>query len=179
MKTILAPIDFSPVSQCVIAEAIALARAVHGRVVLLHVVEPEVIVNAIGAVATVETPVALEKAAAIKLACLKMAEQRSFRAISTVRLTGGPVAEITAYAEKTGADFIVLGSHGHTAFYNLLLGSTASGVLERAHCPVLVVPPVKPFPPRTRKNERMEVAREPMPASTETHPEGCSLPLWS
>jgi universal stress protein A len=43
----------------------------------------------------------------------------------------------------------VLGSHGHTAFYDLLVGSTAAGVLKHAPCPVVVVPP--PAPRKARK----------------------------
>jgi nucleotide-binding universal stress UspA family protein len=36
-----------------------------------------------------------------------------------------------------------MGSHGHTAFYDLLVGSTTHGVLMRANCPVVIVPPEK------------------------------------
>ena len=43
-------------------------------------------------------------------------------------------------AERLTADYIVIGSHGHTAFYDLLVGSTASGVLKSASCPVVIVP---------------------------------------
>ncbi|MEO8353471.1 MAG: universal stress protein, partial [Chthoniobacteraceae bacterium] len=39
-----------------------------------------------------------------------------------------------------GADMIVMGSHGHGSFYELLVGSVTSGVLRDARCPVLVVP---------------------------------------
>jgi len=38
----------------------------------------------------------------------------------------------------------VMGSHGHTALYDLLLGSTTHGVLFRAPCPVVIVPPKRP-----------------------------------
>jgi nucleotide-binding universal stress UspA family protein len=38
------------------------------------------------------------------------------------------------------ADFIVMGSHGHGALYNLLIGGTASGVIQKAPCPVVIVP---------------------------------------
>jgi len=34
----------------------------------------------------------------------------------------------------------VVGSHGHGAFYDLLVGSTTHGLLLRASCPVLIVP---------------------------------------
>jgi nucleotide-binding universal stress UspA family protein len=36
-----------------------------------------------------------------------------------------------------------MGSHGHTAFYDLLVGSTTQGVLKKAPCPVLIVPAEK------------------------------------
>lgn len=41
---------------------------------------------------------------------------------------------------RLAADAIVLGSHGHGALYDLLVGSVAEGVLRRAPCPVVVVP---------------------------------------
>jgi len=37
----------------------------------------------------------------------------------------------------------VMGSHGHGAVYNLLVGSVTAGVLKSAKCPVLVVPSKK------------------------------------
>ena len=43
-----------------------------------------------------------------------------------------------------GADLIVLGSHGHTAAYDLLIGSTTQTVLRRSPRPVLVVPMTPP-----------------------------------
>jgi nucleotide-binding universal stress UspA family protein len=70
--------------------------------------------------------------------------QKRFRtaAVPTriVRLTGSPVTQILTLAREQNADFIVMGSHGHTAFYDLLVGSTTHGVLLRAPCPVVIVP---------------------------------------
>jgi nucleotide-binding universal stress UspA family protein len=37
----------------------------------------------------------------------------------------------------------VMGSHGHTALYDLLVGSTTHGVLMRAICPVVIIPAIK------------------------------------
>jgi nucleotide-binding universal stress UspA family protein len=151
MKTILTPIDFSPVSRCVIAEATALARALHGRVVLFHVVQPPVIVSEYGVADAAGMTAALEKAAARHLSRLRKSLQLRFRATAAALARGGPAGEILAHAKKTSADYIVLGSHGHTAFYDLLMGSTASGVLKRARCPVLVVPPPKAKPAKAKK----------------------------
>jgi nucleotide-binding universal stress UspA family protein len=47
----------------------------------------------------------------------------------------------------------VMGSHGHTALYDLLVGSTTHGVLMRAQCPVVIVPSAKQKKPAKTKQE--------------------------
>ena len=49
------------------------------------------------------------------------------------------VGAIVHYAEKENINIIILGSSGKTGFKRMLLGSTASGVVTYAHCPVLVI----------------------------------------
>jgi len=58
-----------------------------------------------------------------------------------VQLTGAPAPLILAQAESEKADYIVMGSHGHTALYDLVVGSTTHQVLRKARCPVMIVPP--------------------------------------
>jgi nucleotide-binding universal stress UspA family protein len=53
---------------------------------------------------------------------------------------GPPIPHILAEAERTDADYIIMGSHGHTALYDLLVGSTTHGILRKARCPVVVIP---------------------------------------
>jgi nucleotide-binding universal stress UspA family protein len=48
-------------------------------------------------------------------------------------------ASIVEYAESENIDLIVLGTRGRSGFKKLLLGSVASGVVNYATCPVLVV----------------------------------------
>ena len=56
-----------------------------------------------------------------------------------VILTGVAVyGEIIQYAEKENIELIVIGTRGKSGFKKLLLGSTASGVVTYANCPVLV-----------------------------------------
>ena len=47
--------------------------------------------------------------------------------------------EIIAFAEETGVDEIVMGSHGRTGVSRVLLGSVAERVVRRAPVPVTVV----------------------------------------
>lgn len=51
---------------------------------------------------------------------------------------GKPAAEIRRMAEDTGADLVVIGSHGHNPI-RAVLGSTANAVLHGIHCDVLTV----------------------------------------
>ena len=51
---------------------------------------------------------------------------------------GVPKHEITRIAKETDTDLIIIGSHGRHGL-QLLLGSTANGVLHLAHCDVLAV----------------------------------------
>jgi nucleotide-binding universal stress UspA family protein len=54
-------------------------------------------------------------------------------------LTGHPVDQIVRFAKKTGADLIVMGSHGRGGLADVTLGSTSRRVLRRCSQPVLIV----------------------------------------
>jgi nucleotide-binding universal stress UspA family protein len=52
----------------------------------------------------------------------------------------GPAADtISALAKKGRYDLLVLGSHGHSSFVNLVLGSVATKVIARCDTPVLLI----------------------------------------
>jgi nucleotide-binding universal stress UspA family protein len=143
MKTILAAIDSSPISERVVTEAVALARALQGRVVLLTVVQPPVITGEYAPMIDnlAEITAAGEKAADRRLSEIQKRLTADGVPNETAQLTGPPVAYILEQAKARRADYIVMGSHGHTAFYDLLVGSTTHGVLLRAPCPVVIIPP--------------------------------------
>jgi nucleotide-binding universal stress UspA family protein len=58
---------------------------------------------------------------------------------TTVLLAGDTVDEIVAYADSHNVDLIVIGSRGHGAITNALLGSVSRGVLAESKRPVMVV----------------------------------------
>jgi len=63
---------------------------------------------------------------------------RGFTAKTSIE-GGDPAAKIIEHAERTGADAIVVGTHGRTGVTRLLLGSVARKVLTHAHASVLVL----------------------------------------
>lgn len=145
MKTILAPVDFSPATDGVVAEAARLARALGARVVLFSAIQPPALPYDYAPILEniAEITAAGEKAAARQLARLEEVLRGQAIPVESVQSVGPPIRLIADQAEAARADYIVMGSHGHTAFYELLVGSTTHGVLMRAKCPVVIVPAQK------------------------------------
>ncbi|MEO6002681.1 MAG: universal stress protein [Opitutus sp.] len=143
MKTILVPIDFSRVSDAVVHEAVSLARSLKGRVVLLSVVQPPMVeTEYAGLINFAELAAAGAKNARRQLKTIEGKVKKDLAALTTLQVAGSPVAQILEQADACRANYIVMGSHGHTAFYDLLVGSTTHGVLKRAKCPVVIVPAI-------------------------------------
>ena len=66
-------------------------------------------------------------------------EKPNIKLSTKVIVTGVAIyGEIIQYAEKESIDLIVIGTRGKSGVKKLLLGSTASGVVTYANCPVLV-----------------------------------------
>jgi nucleotide-binding universal stress UspA family protein len=142
MNTILVPIDFSDVTDRVVDQACAMAKALGSKLVLLHISEPDPdFVGFEPGPLVVRTAVARDfKAEHQRLDELKAKAGSSGLEVAAIHLQGPLVEKILNHATEHGADMIVMGSHGHGSFYELLVGSVTSGVLRDARCPVLVVP---------------------------------------
>jgi len=60
---------------------------------------------------------------------------------ATGLLVQGPTVDtILGQAEKLEVDLIIVGSHGHGAVFDMLVGSISAEVIRRSTVPVLVVP---------------------------------------
>lgn len=141
-KTILVPVDFSDVTPRVAEAASSIAAAFGGRIILLHVEEPEPdFVGFDAGPQPVRVAVAHEARATHKqLDDLKVLLFEAGLEVTALHIQGPSVEKILSEAAEQKADVIVIGSHGHGSLYNLLVGSVTSGVLKDAPCPVLVVP---------------------------------------
>ena len=144
MKTFLVPVDFSPVANSVIDSAVGFARAFGGKLVLLHVVVPPVIVTGeyVLPVEVMQDAIdAGENAAKIRLGeYLAKCTAAGLECTSLIR-HGPPVTLIHEEATRVKADYIIMGSHGHGKLYDFLVGSTASGVIKNSRCGVIIIPP--------------------------------------
>lgn len=144
MKILLVPVDFSAVTEMVIEAALAQAKAFRGRVHLLHVIQPPVVGSGEYAlpVEIVEEAVNSNKRIALQKLDGRL---ETFRGAgiecSAATVVGAPDRAILEEAVRVEADCIVMGSHGHGRLYDFLVGSTASGVIKRTKCAVLVIPP--------------------------------------
>ena len=60
---------------------------------------------------------------------------------ATALLIRGPTVETTLKeAENLKAELIVVGTHGHGAVYDVLIGSYSADIIRTSTLPVLVVP---------------------------------------
>lgn len=143
MKTILVPVDFSPVTEDVIDNAITFACAFGGKVTLLHVVQPPVVATteyALPVEIIQEAMDVSEKSAREKMSRFTALFREAGLDCETRVLIGPPVTHILEEAARIGADYILMGSHGHGRLYDLLVGSTASGIIKKARCGVVILP---------------------------------------
>ncbi|HYF00015.1 MAG TPA: universal stress protein [Planctomycetota bacterium] len=136
IKTILVPLDGSPVSRQALPLAEGLARCEGSRLVLLHVVRggPEAGRDP-GADPTAWDPAFAdgELSGAVRDLASRGIEARA-------RVTTGDPAEcILRTAESESADMIVMTTHGRSGLSALLLGSVTDRILRTAPTPVLVV----------------------------------------
>jgi nucleotide-binding universal stress UspA family protein len=142
MKTIVAALDFSDVTARVIEVAREMAQALRARLYLLHVEPPDPdFVGYEPGPEHVRNQVAQDAIRHFKQENTLRDELRAQGVDAHSLVIQGPTAEkIVNEAEKLEADLIIVGSHGHGAVYHVVMGSVGEGVVNRAACPVLVVP---------------------------------------
>jgi nucleotide-binding universal stress UspA family protein len=152
-KTILFATDFSPTSAVAFKVAGALARDYRARVIALHVIEPVRV-----GFSEYGSYVGPEEDKGLAMESLRAIDAPSPRVTLEYRLLeGDPATVIVETAAETGADLIVLGTHGRTGLSRLVMGSVAEEVLRRAPCPVLTIRGLVDVPAEERAENLEEV----------------------
>jgi len=139
-KKVLVAIDLTDESEMVIDKASQMVRA-DGEILALHVLEPIDSVytgEAFGATAMQINGIQEDLVTQAKLRLAGFSAKHQIPTENQKLLLGRPAKEIRDYATAQRAEVIVIGTHGKHGF-ELLLGSTANGVLHGAPCDVLAV----------------------------------------
>jgi nucleotide-binding universal stress UspA family protein len=141
---VLAALDFEDSSLEALRQADALARGVGGTLAACHVLP---VAHDLSALLLERGLPPGERLAAeegnARDAVRERARSKLGIELSEVFVERGTAyAEIVRRAEAWGADYIVVGSHGHSAFTTALIGSSAERVARHAHASVLVARPV-------------------------------------
>jgi nucleotide-binding universal stress UspA family protein len=134
---ILVAIDSSPSLQVVLSETTNRPWPKDSKICVLHVQDlfgMPFHVEARGPITAGESQAAerLVKSAADRLAGVGVE-------ITTAVTEGFAPGSIVEYADRWPADFIIVGSHGHSGISRFLLGSVAQSILRAAHCSVEIV----------------------------------------
>jgi nucleotide-binding universal stress UspA family protein len=142
VNDVLVPVDLSEGSRAALDYAAALARKLGARLTALHVAPPYV---------TYEPLPAFPPLAPLDPAKQRVLEESVHQFVTppgselplaaVLLRDGDPADEILAQATASGADLIVLGTHGRRGFERWVLGSVTERVARKADRPVLAVPP--------------------------------------
>jgi len=147
---ILVCVDLSESTEKIVKKVEEIAQALSAKVWLLHVAEPDpdfVGLDVDPQVGLNADPQAVRDALAKgfhgeHFHIQKIADRLRKAGLDATALLvqGATVEVILKEASKLDVDMIIVGSHGRSAMYQLLVGSVSEGVLHGAECPILVVP---------------------------------------
>lgn len=141
-KHILVPVDGSETSMLAVSKAAALAKHFGSAVTAVYVTDPYPFtgVGADFAYGQAQYSTAATAQANAALDATRKAMTGAGVPVNTVIGEGHAVHDgILRALESSGADLIVMGSHGRRGLERLVLGSVTQRVLGAVHVPVLVV----------------------------------------
>jgi universal stress protein A len=141
IQTILHPTDFSECSRAAFRMACLLARDQRARVIVLHVVAPEVVSSRV-----IGGPTPNVYRAEIEEHLNRFRHTDPRVGVEPQLAEGDVDGEILRVAHDSHCDMIVLGTHGRSGLGRILMGSVAEAVLRKAKCPVLVVKAIQHEP---------------------------------
>ncbi len=141
---ILCPVDFSECSTKAFYRAVGYCQLFGAKLTILSVREGGAPTTYDEIAASRETLDLLRDGLVKRLDLLqeegKITREERDR-ISLETRNGKPYEEILRYSMQNKSDLIVMGTHGHTGFKHLFMGSQAERVVRRAPCDVLTVKP--------------------------------------
>jgi nucleotide-binding universal stress UspA family protein len=137
---VLVAIDFTEGSRAALAFARSLAQKLGAELVALHVAPPYITYEPLPAFPA-PAPIGPERLRKVEDDLRAFVEPAGSNPPPEVVVReGDPADEILAEATASGANLVVLGTHGKRGFERWMLGSVTERVARRAPCSVLGVP---------------------------------------
>ena len=137
-KHVLVALDFSAEATMVLDKAAEIARSNQAGLTLFHAVECSDALYVSDLVMPIDMELCEDMAKKAKNRLIEIAGKLELEDVATRVSIGVAKHEVISAANEAKVDLIVLGSHGRHGL-QLLLGSTANGVLHLALCDVLAV----------------------------------------
>jgi manganese transport protein len=134
-SSILVPLDHSESDQEALGNALALARMHGSKLVLLHVEEgiPSQLFGSLSSTAEIT-----EGQEYLRNVVESLREQNVTVEV-VVRHGKSPAREIAEAVRDVRPDLLVMASHGHTGFKDLIFGTTINSLRHRVKVPILIV----------------------------------------
>jgi nucleotide-binding universal stress UspA family protein len=146
-QQIIIAIDGSELAHKALEHGLALAKLAGAKATVVTVTDPSVMLLSGGEMVQIDTVTLVEDMDKAKAeSSRRLLDNATATAaaagvtISTLHRKDSETADgILEAATSTGADLIVMGSHGRSGLEQLLLGSQAAKILGRSAIPVLIV----------------------------------------
>jgi nucleotide-binding universal stress UspA family protein len=149
MKKVLIAIDYNPASEEVANAALELIRSMDAEISLIHVLTEVSYYGThyptflgyegdMGMGSNFNMAMEIRKVAEEFLE--KAAEHLNHQKVSTHLAEGDTANAILDYAREWNADLLVIGTHSHSTWEKILMGTVAEKILEKTKIPVYVVP---------------------------------------
>jgi nucleotide-binding universal stress UspA family protein len=142
MRKILVPIDGSECSLNAAKYAIKVAKDENAELFCIHVIAGVPYGYASSPPAIDQYFKDIEEKAQSwfdKVRCMAKTERMPELKTETFTDVKSVIGSIIDYATSRDVDLIVIGTRGRTGLKRFLMGSVANGVVQHAHCPVLLV----------------------------------------
>jgi nucleotide-binding universal stress UspA family protein len=140
-NTILFATDFSESSEHAFDYALALARKFESRLGIIHVINEPVDLRGfyVPHISFDKLEEEIVQGAWKLMEKFRRTKARDYAAVEAYVVPGIPYDEIIKKALETGADLIVVGTHGRTGLDHVLFGSTAEKVVRKSPVPVMTI----------------------------------------
>ncbi len=138
----LVAVDCSDSTPKVVNKAKEMAKALSGKLWIIHIAQPEPDFVGYNTGPQTERDYVAKVLHSQHSQIQEIAENLRNEGIETTALLiqGSTVEMIIKEAKKLQVEMIIMGSHGRDPISELFLGSVSKGVISQSDCPILIVP---------------------------------------